>query len=309
MSEMPIYKKCIGLNVKYDIQTFEQLQSIVYKDIFVNETGVRVLGIHYMDIDENWSVKTHSHSFFEFHYVLKNEVYTTLNNKEYKIAERQYYLMPPGMMHSHRQKDGRGHIGFALRWELLKSIHNETCNWFQTLYNTKTYPIKDNGNIISDMLKLLELAKEHCGILELQLKFLELLIHLTYSCTYNKNTNSDIKINSEYIDNQTVQSVIKFIKENYKQDIDVKDIANSVYLSYSHLARLFKKHIGSTVNQYLNQIRLDNAQYLLKCSLKDIRTIAREVGFNNEYYFSSVFKKVYGISPGNYRKNGEQLFE
>jgi len=292
----------------FEKQNFDRLQSIVYKDIFVNGTGVRVLGIHYMVVDENWSIRTHNHSFFEFHYVLKNEVYTTLNNREYKIAAGQYYLMPPGMMHSHRQK-GRGHIGFALRWELLDNTQDKSRNCFQSLYNGKAYPIKDNGNIISDMGIFLEKASKHCSILELQLTFFELLIHLIYSCTDNKYLSSDMQIDSEYMDNQTVKSVIEFIKENYKQNIEVNDIANSVYLSYSYLSRLFKKHTGKTVNQYLNQIRLGNAQYLLKCSTKDIKTISREVGFNNEYYFSNVFKKVYGISPGNYRKKGETFYE
>lgn len=123
------------------------------------------------------------------------------------------------------------------------------------------------------------------------------------------DVQTNVALNKNMIHNNIINTTIQFIEDNYYQDIDVKDVANSVHLSYSHLSRLFKNWVGETVSQYIKKVRLKKAAYLLKCTDKDIASIAREVGFNSEYYFSNDFKKNIGMSPGNYRKSISGLSE
>lgn len=291
--------------------SFEKLQTIFYKDIHINGLCIRILGINYMDFVLDWIVKKHKHSFFETHYITKNNTFTTVNGQEFEINPGQFYVIPPGSFHSHRQKEGTGHIGFSLRWEVIKEMKrdgdfgNISCEFdkvYTLLLNAPSVPVSDKDNILfEDIILMFKIADKGGSILELQLAFLQMLVH--YS-NYFKGISKDVKneINYAFLENQIVSTAIKFIEENYAQEIDVNEISNSVYLSYSHLSRLFKKYSGESISQYLNGIRLKKAQLILMCIDKSISHIAREVGFNSEFYFCKVFKKFYNISPGVFRK-------
>lgn len=297
--------------------SFEKLQAIAYKDIYINGTGLRNLGIHLMDNGSAWNVKTHKHSFFEFHYIANNYTYTSINRVEQKIGQGSFYLMPPGTFHSHREDPGEGHIGFAIRWEFIgdntcinNGIHPdpgfERC--MSILQNAHSKPLKDDGMLIDEMLLLLNMAGDKFSVFELQFELLRFILRIVQYYRDNSLSNA-FEMNQNFLENSIIDNAIRFIDENYNQDIDAHDISNSVHISYSHLSRLFKKFTGKTMTYHINSIRLSNAQRLLLCSCKSISQVASEVGFNNVYYFCSLFKKFYGVSPGVFRNSKAALTE
>jgi len=296
---------------------FNRLYDIVYKDIYINRTQLRILGIHFMNVGPDWKVKKHMHSFFEFHYVIEGYVYTTINNVEYKISQGNFYIMPPGLLHSHRHDIGSGHTGFALRWEFAdrdegieKSayITSELDKISNILLYAHSRPVKDDGSILNSMMEILKAAQKGCSILELQLLFCRIIIVISKKYTQDM-LKPEREFDSAFLENQIVDNVIRIIDESYFKDINVNDISNAVHLSYSYLSRLFKKHTGNTINAYLNEIRLRKAQKLILCSNKSIAQIASETGFSSEHYFCTQFKKFFGISPGKFRNSGGYLME
>lgn len=298
-------------------KNFERLQVIACKDIFINGNCIRILGIHFMDYGLDWNVKKHKHSFFEFHYVTENNVFTTINDVEYYIRPGQFYIMPPGTFHSHRQDPGTWHIGFALRWEVIKegklcgSCSNYSYDFekvHECLSNAPSYPVTDSGSVLRGMVSILEKTEWGSGLLELQLMFIQLIMDIARSYS-TRISDVHFNVNDSFLESQIVNNAIRFIEENYIQEIGVEDISNSIHMSYSHLSRLFKNHTGETLTHYLNKIRLARAQRLLKCSDKSIGQVARETGFSSEYYFCTIFKKFHSISPGNYRSSKGALSE
>jgi AraC family transcriptional activator of pobA len=280
--------------------SFEFLNKLFYENITINNIGIRIIGIYYMDNGYDWEIKHHKHSFFEYHYIVKNSVYTTINGHEYKLNPGEYYIIPPGFHHSHSQKNSTtGHIGFAMRWEFITST-SESDNLISLLIN-RTKPIKDKGNIIKNIIELTNEISNDTSKLEMQLVFFRLLLQIAEY----KNSNTINKESSDLysIQNNIIKSAISFIEENYTENIYVKDIANSAHISYSQLSRIFKNILGESVKEYLNKIRIKKALYLLKCSNKSLSTISREIGYNSENYFSNCFSKYIGISPNHYRKN------
>jgi len=295
-------------------RVFIELDSILYRDIHFNGICIKPLGFHYMDSGPQWKVKQHRHSFFEA-YVMEGITWTKIGNVEYELNQSSFYIMPPGTLHSHRQSDGIDHLGFAFRWELseeintpgAKLLHGANTLW-DSIKRITPYPIIDNGIAIDSVLDLLNQAEKNSNMVKLQLCFLQILSCFTdgYSCG-EQNIISPIYKN--FIDNNIALLAVKFIEENFSEDIDVMNVAYSVHISYSHLSRLFKKYIGETINSYINKVRIRSAEYLLKCSDKDIDTIAREVGFKSCIYFCSIFKKTISLSPGQYRKNSVGFLE
>jgi AraC-like DNA-binding protein len=295
---------------------FRLLEGITYRDVSVNGLCLRILGIHFMDNGPGWTVNSHKHSFTEFHYVCEKDVFTNINGVEYQIPAGSFYVIPQSTLHSHRQYNEPWHLGFALRWELIKEDNLNTTH--ETFYEIKEMVdllsnippkvLQDTGSIFNGMLELLIMAEKGERALLLKTALFRLILMIAGSYPESEHKLS-IPVNRSFIDDNIVNIAVKFIEENFSQGIGVNDIAASVHMSYSHLSRLFKTYIGESINNYLTKTKLKKAQYLLIFTTKEMATIAFETGFNSEHYFHEAFKNNLGISPGNYRKSKIKLME
>lgn len=132
-----------------------------------------------------------------------------------------------------------------------------------------------------------------------------------YNYTEVKEWIIDVKENIlQYITNQQeidynriIARAKKYISENYNQDISLKEVADEVNLSPSYFSTVFKSFCGSSYSQYITNIRVDNAKVLLTNTNLKVYEIAEQVGYHNAYYFNRIFKKVTGLSPGEYKND------
>ncbi|WP_256759756.1 response regulator [Cohnella sp. WQ 127256] len=100
-----------------------------------------------------------------------------------------------------------------------------------------------------------------------------------------------------------IEAVKTYIVVHYADDVALKDIAESVYMNMNYLCTLFKAEVGETIIQYLTRYRMERArEQLLGTSLR-IFEIAEKVGYSNTNYFSSAYKKFYGLSPNEFRES------
>lgn len=93
----------------------------------------------------------------------------------------------------------------------------------------------------------------------------------------------------------------KYVNDHINGKIRIKDICASIGCSKSTLTSTFKRECGTTVNEYITNVRLDYAKKMLKEKEKNISEIAVLSGFSDQAYFSKVFSAKYGISPSQYR--------
>ena len=100
-----------------------------------------------------------------------------------------------------------------------------------------------------------------------------------------------------------VEKVENYIHDHYKENITREHIADSLFMTPEYLAKLYKRKTGRTIKDYINQYRIEQAKKLLQNGEQNIGDVAGDVGFENFSYFSTVFKKYEGISPGEYRKD------
>lgn len=97
------------------------------------------------------------------------------------------------------------------------------------------------------------------------------------------------------------------IDEHYRESIGVTYLSDTLMLSKDYLRHEFKKQYGVSPMQYLITKRIENAKNMLDGTALKIRDIAVQSGFENEYYFSRIFRKVAGISPKAYRDRPASL--
>lgn len=97
-----------------------------------------------------------------------------------------------------------------------------------------------------------------------------------------------------------------YIERHLKEPISLKDLADHAHLSEFHFHRLFKQYSTETVNQFVTRFKIERAAIFLCTSPNtSITTIAMEYGYSEASSFSRTFKRHFGISPLNYRKQQE----
>ncbi len=98
---------------------------------------------------------------------------------------------------------------------------------------------------------------------------------------------------------------MSYIRRNFAGKVGLDDVAAEVSLSPTYFSRLFKEEAGQSFKSHLNDLRIGEAKNLLKDTDLPLLEIAAQVGFEDQSYFSRVFRNVAGISPGRYRRSVE----
>lgn len=99
-----------------------------------------------------------------------------------------------------------------------------------------------------------------------------------------------------------VHDSLKYIEENLNGRIDLDDLAKRAYLSKYHYHRIFHKISGESVTRYITRRRMEKAAEELTRTEKPIIDIALEYQYASQESFSRAFLKIYGLTPGKYRR-------
>lgn len=102
---------------------------------------------------------------------------------------------------------------------------------------------------------------------------------------------------------KTFDSILAFVQGNIMQDITLRSIADACACSESTVSHLFKEYTNRPVKQYINHLRIGQAKKLLLATGLPVSTIATLCGFADTNYFSTAFKKKFGLSPTKFREN------
>lgn len=102
-----------------------------------------------------------------------------------------------------------------------------------------------------------------------------------------------------------MEQVLQYFNDHYNTEINIEAYAASRGMSVSWFIRNFKQYAHTTPMQYLVERRMANAQVLLETTNYNVTEIGAIVGYDNPLYFSRIFKKQKGVSPTEYRSQGQ----
>ena len=106
----------------------------------------------------------------------------------------------------------------------------------------------------------------------------------------------------EVTENDLVLKVIAFIRDNYARDISLSEAAELCGVSVEYLSRLFQQETGAKFTAFLQNFRISIAKRMLLDDKKKVYEVAEAVGYHDQKYFVSVFKKLCGVTPSEFRK-------
>jgi AraC-like DNA-binding protein/ligand-binding sensor protein len=104
-----------------------------------------------------------------------------------------------------------------------------------------------------------------------------------------------------------IRKAVHYMRRNYPRKISLDEVAQVVDLSPSYFSKIFKKEMGCNFNTYMNIVRIGKSIKLLLYEDLELVNIATLVGFEDQSYFTKVFKHITGISPHSFRKNGGRI--
>ena len=107
--------------------------------------------------------------------------------------------------------------------------------------------------------------------------------------------------NKKLKNSATIKKAIQYISKHYTSALTLEEVAMHVGLNPSYFSSYFKQMCGSSFKEYLNMVRIEEAKRLLSNTDYSILDIAIAIGFDNQSYFSKVFKKYTGLTPKHYR--------
>ncbi|MCU6793047.1 response regulator [Paenibacillus sp. WQ 127069] len=163
------------------------------------------------------------------------------------------------------------------------------------LWTILAYSLYSAGIVLDELFPDIDLIKEieQIHTVEELRPWLQDKIHVIASSRH-WNENSKHK--------EAVDFMIHYAHDHYAEEINLEDLSKQLYLSRNYLNRIFKKAIGETFTNYLIRTRMEKAKALLIERKYMIYEIAERVGYKNVAYFSSLFKKYYGMNPSEVGK-------
>ncbi|MCM3676608.1 response regulator [Peribacillus simplex] len=102
-----------------------------------------------------------------------------------------------------------------------------------------------------------------------------------------------------------IEDIVSYVEKYYMEELSLEKLSNVFFLSREHISRKFKQKTGMLLSKYITKLRTDQAKRWLRENEKSIYSISLMLGYQDEKYFSKLFKKVVGMTPFEYR-NGEK---
>jgi len=243
----------------------------------------------------------HFPKHFHSHYTILlveegiNEGFT--ERQRYRVEPGQVLIINPGELHAGHSFDQRYLRFRSLRITeaMLQRVYADNGVAISGDVVFETLPITD-ARLAQQITALsLGLAQQK-GEYEVEADYTSLLLTLLSRYSNKKKTAGP-----EQVNRPALLRAERFIRDNYKADIKLQDIAAYAYLSRYHLVRQFKKHYGLSPFQYLRNLRVEEAKKRFP-GAASLTQIALEVGFFDQSHFIRNFKKIEGMPPSVLRK-------
>lgn len=240
----------------------------------------------------------HYHNHYEIYYLLSGKRKYFIENKIFELSKGDIILIPKDTLHKTVVHDNSHHQRLLVSFNdnMVPLQHQEEIeSCFKRYYY---HPPETITHQIDHLFHKIE--KEYNN----NDKFSEFILkgNLIELFAFLIRNNDKFTL-TQPIDetNHFIQSVAQYLCQNFDHHITLISTAKKYNISPEHLSRQFKKNTGYNFNEYLNLVRIQNAEKLLKNKEMSMAEVAFCCGFNDSNYFSTVFKKVVGMSPKKYR--------
>lgn len=237
----------------------------------------------------------HYHGLYEIYFLQEGNCTYIIDNKVYNVQSGDIVIIPEGVIH-HTKYDDINHSRI-----LINCTSEYIPDSIQTSISSGIYLYR-NPFITDEVKRVFSKIESEYKLKDTLSK--EIISCHTHSLFYLLMRNADSCITVDE-GNKVIEQAVAYIRENFASDITLSALAKKFSVSPEHFSRMFKKETGLGFSKYLNSLRLQYAEQLLKTAQgQNITQVAESCGFEDSNYFSKKFKEVYGTSPKKVQKKG-----
>ena len=254
-------------------------------------------------------VPMHWHQEMELISVKKGAGMVSLDLQPFAVEAGDLVVVFPGRLHSIRQKPGFSmeYENLIFRLDMLMPAMPDVCSAdFLMPLLTEDGPLpfvwrKGEGEYEKVQREVKELdwlsGSRPFGY---PLAMKGCFFHLLYLILGNLQQNQEEGVRPRM--DKNIKQVLKEVELRYGESLTIREMAELCGYSPSHFMRVFRQHMGASFVEYLNDYRLIMASHQLAHGKESISEIAQHSGFDQTSYFNRLFKRKYGMTPKEYRK-------
>jgi len=230
-------------------------------------------------------------------YCIEGKGEISIGGTTFVLPADHYFIIPAGVPHAYRSDEQNP---WSIYWIHFTGAKSSLFTRFSaqsiSIDRGKNSRINDRLDLFSEIFRNLER-----GFSLETLEYVNLCLpHLLASFIHL----GQFRLIKESGEKDPVVQSINFMLESLPKKLKLEEIATETGLSASHFSRLFLNKTGHSPIDYFIQLKIQRACRLLDNSDWMIADVAREMGFDDQFYFSRVFRKVMAMSPAEYRKRG-----
>lgn len=252
----------------------------------LRKLNMNVLESAYAKLDTKWNYENSFNSFTRLYFVLEGGAVIRYFGHEVKLEAGNIYIIPAGLPFSCRCYDKMDKIYFHIN--ILKP------NNYDIFYGSNQCIVLENKQEIIE--KLCESFKLNTLMAAVAIE--EILWNVVAEGVSLSGVGSEEL--AEY--SGEVKKTIRYINNNLRSGLGVAQIASDLFFSPSFIMSRFKKEVGVPIGRYINDRIMFEAEIKIRQTNMSVREVSDFFGFCDQFYFSRMFTKFYGISPREYRK-------
>lgn len=247
--------------------------------------------------------RPHVHGFYELYYLLSGERVYFMNGNVYLVQKGDMVFVNPGDLHSTASSEILEFERVLIHFSPSFLLEAETRTPHPVLSRPSgpiRFSIKEQARIERLLNQMLaecterQLDYETC----VRAHLLELLVCLRRAEQLQQARQADA-----HPMHHKISEISSFIHDHYHEPITLESVAKTFFISPSYLSRVFVKLTGFHFREYIQVVRIREAEKRLKSTKDKVQSIAEQVGFDHIAHFNRIFKKMTGLSPLRYRKH------
>lgn len=253
--------------------------------------------------DKSSYVGTHWHNAIEIMYIIEGEVDVIINNQTTVLLPGDVYLIDSTVPHSTKSVHGNSAVLIQIPYPLLeKCIPNlESLNFSFDCHTADSV-------LRTKILKLINVIKQLQVVFEINpdggvLRFNSLVYELLYQLYHHfGRIIPEDQIRKDNKNFKRIELVLKYSNAHYAEPITLSEIASVACFQEDYFCHFFKKNMGMTYTQYLNELRLSHIYNDIIRSDLPLKNILEKHGFRNYKLFRKMFYEDFQMTPMQYRK-------
>lgn len=260
--------------------------------------------------DKKMDMQTsHFHDRYEVYYLLSGERFYFIDNQMHLVQAGDLVFIDRYALHQTRDTGIAHHERILIEFseQYLGTLHEEMAPIFPILFKKGGLILRlhseQRQQVASMLMGMLHESQEDRLLRDLKLR-LVLSEFLIWAARHAPE-----RAQERDVFHPTLRSIISWISANFRDtNVKLEQLSKQFSISKYYLCRLFKQGTGYTFTQYVNLLRVREAQRLLRETDLKIMTISEQSGFDNVHHFCRVFKQLSHQSPIQYRKEHTKQF-